>query len=251
MADYPSPWLLRPKGLSQRTAAETAHAKSKAEDAKNHARLRAALKLPGNRECADCTCKFPGWGVLPHGVFVCINCAQAHRHIGRHISQTKGITTNTYMWYPDEVELMETVGNSRANTVYMARGGGGMLKPQEDADFETRVRYVREKYEQQKFLSRAADSRLSGAADGRVSAAPATPATPAATASAVAAPRRASIGSLSSSLSTLSSTSKTTPMAPLLARTYATGSCHAEAAQTTPSRDLIDLSDWEGFLNSK
>jgi hypothetical protein len=59
------------------------------------------------------------------------DCAQLHRHIGRHVSQTKGISTNTYMWYEDEVRLMESVGNARANAVYMARGAGGRLKPSE------------------------------------------------------------------------------------------------------------------------
>ncbi len=62
-------WEIAPKGLSKRTAEETAAAKS--ADRASHERLRAVMKRPENRECADCTARLPGWGVLPHGVFVC------------------------------------------------------------------------------------------------------------------------------------------------------------------------------------
>jgi hypothetical protein len=64
-----SVWEIAPKGLSKRTAEETAAAKS--ADRASHERLRAVMKRPENRECADCTARLPGWGVLPHGVFVC------------------------------------------------------------------------------------------------------------------------------------------------------------------------------------
>ena len=58
-----------------------------AADKATHMELKALNRLPGNGECADCTAKYPGWAVLPWGVFVCIDCAQVHRHLGRHISQ--------------------------------------------------------------------------------------------------------------------------------------------------------------------
>ena len=149
--EYVSPWSLKPKGLSKRSKEETESAKTTAVDRAMIGALRTLLKASGNTECADCTSKCPSWGVLPHGVFVCIDCAQLHRHIGKHISQTKNFST--YMWYPDEVDLMHDVGNTRANAVYMARAPASLCKPSQDAAHAVKLEYVRCKYEQQKYLT--------------------------------------------------------------------------------------------------
>merc|ERR1712093_103426 len=74
-------------------------------------RLRACAE---NSECFDCTAKKPGWAALPHGIFVCIDCAQLHRHVGRHISQTKAVNTGTYLWFEPELAVMKDVGNAVA-----------------------------------------------------------------------------------------------------------------------------------------
>ena len=79
---------VRIKPANERTAA--AKAKANADHKKSLKKLRALCKLPGNDVCADCTAVRPGWAALPHGVHICINCAQIHRHIGRHISQVRG-----------------------------------------------------------------------------------------------------------------------------------------------------------------
>ena len=56
-----------------------------AADKKSHAELNAMRAK--HAECFDCDAKKPGWAVLPHGVFVCIDCAQVHRNLGTHISK--------------------------------------------------------------------------------------------------------------------------------------------------------------------
>ena len=140
-------------------------------DKKVHAELNALRARACNAECFDCSAKKPGWAVLPHGVFVCIDCAQNHRsvchaglehrnshsprallsvpasvgQIGRHISQTKAINTGTYLWFPHELEVMRAVGNGVAARAFGPEAAAA--KPSRDAPPEAKLAYARRKYE--------------------------------------------------------------------------------------------------------
>jgi len=120
-------------------------------DKKSHEILRSLYKIPGNSVCADCTKVHPGWAALPHGVFICIDCAQIHRHIGRHISQVKSISTGTYLWFPDEIEVMKQMGNKRVDMIYL--GGQNIPKPNESDTRQKKEAYIRDKYEHKKWFS--------------------------------------------------------------------------------------------------
>ena len=37
--------------------------------------LEQQLKMPENKECADCTNKTPRWASLSFGTFICIRCS--------------------------------------------------------------------------------------------------------------------------------------------------------------------------------
>jgi len=140
------------KGMSQRTPDEKTLATE--NDKQSHTKLRELSRLLTNKDCADCTSKVTGWASLPHGVFICINCAQVHRHIGRHISQVKAFNTGTYIWYPDEVACMELMGNLRANELYVNnKSVEKPEKPNADADFYQREKYIRDKYEYLKWVN--------------------------------------------------------------------------------------------------
>ena len=91
--------------------------RARAVDKQSHAFLNQLRATPENAACFECSAPKPGWAVLPHGVFVCIDCAQLHRNLGRHISQTKAINTGTYLWLPDEIAVMRDVGNAVAAAV--------------------------------------------------------------------------------------------------------------------------------------
>jgi hypothetical protein len=91
-----------------------------------------------------------GWAALPHGVFVCINCAQIHRRIGRHISQVKAVNTGTYLWYPDEIEVMAYGGNARVQAEYCASVSAPRC-PDESAPAHVKEAYVRQKYEERRW----------------------------------------------------------------------------------------------------
>ena len=139
------------KGLSQRTAAEKEEAKR--NDKASHAQLKELQKLPGNGTCAECSEKYPGWAALPHGVFICIDCAQLHRHIGRHLSQVKAINTGTYLWFPDEIEAMRQMGNRRAASLYLRNHPDGEGATTGPVSRYYKEQHVRNKYEFKKWVA--------------------------------------------------------------------------------------------------
>jgi stromal membrane-associated protein len=52
-------------------------------------RLKALLKKPGNKTCAECNQKKPTWASLNLGCFFCMTCSGIHREMGVHISQVR------------------------------------------------------------------------------------------------------------------------------------------------------------------
>lgn len=114
-------------------------------DKQTHALLRKLAKLPENSRCADCSAPYPGWAALPHGVFLCIDCAQHHRRVGRHISQVKAINTGTYLWHPDEAAVMQATGNAVAAKIYLAR------HPQKAKAIGGDFQFVQDKYDRKRW----------------------------------------------------------------------------------------------------
>ena len=130
---------------------------AQANDKKVHKMLMKRMRsVPGNKVCADCTAKQPGWAALPHGIHICINCAQIHRRIGRHISQVKAINTGTYLWHKDEVHCMQAMGNVQAQRLYLAGGRGNPKappKPNASDSVTKKEAYIRDVYEHHKYVN--------------------------------------------------------------------------------------------------
>lgn len=105
--------------------------------------------LRGNSVCADCGCKDNSWASVSHGVFICMICSDVHRSVGTHITKVKGCT-GTYLWGPDELEMMKSVGNRGGDEIY----GAEKISP--DASKEQKQRFVVDKYEKRAFAGKVA-----------------------------------------------------------------------------------------------
>ncbi|KAK4369127.1 hypothetical protein RND71_012919 [Anisodus tanguticus] len=112
-------------------------------NAKHRKILEGLLKLPENRECADCKAKGPRWASVNLGIFICMQCSGIHRSLGVHISKVRSATLDT--WLPEQVAFIHSMGNERSNSYWEAE-----LPPNYD-----RVgveNFIRAKYEEKRWV---------------------------------------------------------------------------------------------------
>ncbi|KAG8991335.1 hypothetical protein FRB90_001389 [Tulasnella sp. 427] len=127
---------------------------SKASADRQKRALTELLALPGNSVCADCQSPAPRWASWNLGIFLCVQCATAHRKLGSHISKVKSVTLDT--WTKEQVESMKNMGNIKANELYNPDPlrnppPTNMEDGERDSEIET---YIRNKYQYKAFMKR-------------------------------------------------------------------------------------------------
>ncbi|KAK6131571.1 hypothetical protein DH2020_034682 [Rehmannia glutinosa] len=123
---------------------------SKELNAKHRKILEGLLKLPENRECADCKSKGPRWASVNLGIFICMQCSGIHRSLGVHISKVRSATLDT--WLPEQVTFIQSMGNEKANSYWEAE-----LPPNYDrVGIEN---FIRAKYDEKRWIPKDGKSR--------------------------------------------------------------------------------------------
>ncbi|KAI5059470.1 hypothetical protein GOP47_0025789 [Adiantum capillus-veneris] len=129
--------------------------------------LEGLMKLPENRECADCRSKGPRWASVNLGIFVCIQCSGIHRSLGVHISKVRSATLDT--WLPEQVTFMQGMGNAKANAFWEAELPNSFKRPSE-TDRGGLEAFIRSKYEARRWVARSDKSPAKVHDERRVSA---------------------------------------------------------------------------------
>ncbi|KAL3688798.1 hypothetical protein R1sor_015107 [Riccia sorocarpa] len=130
---------------------------TKEQNDKHRKVLEALMKLPENKECADCKSKGPRWASVNLGIFVCIQCSGIHRSLGVHISKVRSATLDT--WLPEQVAFMQSMGNEKANQYWEEELPPNFNRPKEN-DRNGLEAFIRAKYEAKRWVPRANRSPL-------------------------------------------------------------------------------------------
>ena len=127
------------------------------------AKLKQLQALLPNMCCADCGkrgARVVRFASVKIGVFLCNQCYAAHRQLGAHLTRGKCVGLDTFTL--QDVELLERVGNARANQQYEAVLPPGAKPPPTPCngcsgcgDCRQRLAYITDKYERRKWFNEA------------------------------------------------------------------------------------------------
>lgn len=121
--------------------------------------LQALVHEPDNQRCADCSMLAPRWANVHLGVFLCKDCAAAHRHLGAPLSQVRSIAFD--LWTSAHVQHMRAVGNAKSNAHFLPVPQLYPAPVESDKGSYEWIKYVRDKYVHRAFQAQGLASQAS------------------------------------------------------------------------------------------
>lgn len=77
--------------------------------------LSQIMSIGSNQQCIECLAPNPTFTSINNAVFLCQNCAEIHRALGKNISEVKSLTNDQFS--PEEINLLKIGGNARFNSL--------------------------------------------------------------------------------------------------------------------------------------
>jgi Putative GTPase activating protein for Arf/PH domain len=108
--------------------------------------MESLLKEPENKECADCRASRPRSANITFGVFICEQCAGAHKSLAAGSTIVKSVNRLSE-WVPSELSMLSAVGNRRANVVLEAIWPPFFQKPDAKSLYRDKEQYILQKYD--------------------------------------------------------------------------------------------------------
>ncbi len=113
-----------PKGRSGQPSKFLDHSVDRGSVLANHV-LEMLQAVRGNDFCAECFADNPTWCSINLGVLICLECSGIHRSLGTHVSKVRSLTLDTKVFTHSLLGMMLSIGNTRANALWMATYSAG------------------------------------------------------------------------------------------------------------------------------
>jgi len=123
--------------------------------------LKKLTKVEGNKICADCPERMPGYANLTHNTFVCTKCSGILREIQCKI---KGISMSTFT--AEDVEALAQGGNARHNEVYLRKLNPSQYTLPNGQDQSKMREFIKFKYTEKRWMDRGGDDFGGGGGRG-------------------------------------------------------------------------------------
>jgi hypothetical protein len=110
------------------------------------------LDRPENKVCADCPNKSPTWASIDFGVFVCLRCSGAHRHLSPVVTRVRSAKIDS--WKMEHIEILAAVGNKIGNEYWEENLPSYYKKPDISTSLEEVFEMVKTKYVKATYAAR-------------------------------------------------------------------------------------------------